>query len=64
MVKPLYLKFGFHFFSHTQIKLVMALIISILISLGIVTSSDQVTDQIIQDNWNQVEIIIEEYQVN
>lgn len=42
----------------------MALIISILISLGIVTSSDQVTDQIIQDNWNQVEIIIEEYQVN
>ena len=38
----------------------MALIISILISLGIVTSSDQVTNQIIQDNWEQIEIIIDE----
>lgn len=38
----------------------MALIISILISLGIVTSSEQVTEQIIQDNWERIEIIIEE----
>lgn len=38
----------------------MALIISILISLGIVTSSDQVTDQIISDNWDQIEVIIED----
>jgi len=38
----------------------MAFIISILLSLGIVTSSDQVTDQIIQDNWDQIEIIIDD----
>ena len=38
----------------------MALIISILISLGIVTSANQVTDQMIQDNLEQIEIIIEE----
>ena len=39
----------------------MALIVSILITLGIVTSADQVTEQVIQDNQTQInEFIIQE----
>lgn len=39
----------------------MALIISILISLGVITSADQVTDQIIQDHQTEInEIIIDD----
>lgn len=36
----------------------MALIISILISLGVITSADQVTDQIIQDYQTEINSII------
>ncbi len=43
----------------------MALIISILISLGVITSAEQITDQIISDYQTEIsEVIIEDSEID